>query len=52
MNETAASPAAEKPSETRANTGVPVRKTQRAKTLKENLKRRKAAARSRDREDA
>lgn len=48
MSETTPSSAAPSAHQTRINTGVPVRKDARAKKLKENMRRRKEAVRSRD----
>lgn len=48
MAETTPSSAAQAAPKTRANTGVLVRKDARAKKLKENMRRRKEAVRSRN----
>lgn len=48
MAETTPSSAAKAAPQTRVNSGVPVRKDARAKKLKENMRRRKEAVRSRD----
>lgn len=48
MPETLPSTAPETAKETRTNAGVPVRSDARAKKLRDNLRRRKEAARSRD----